>query len=127
MRQAASNPWIGRRTSCRIFDFGGIASVGAVVTVALTFFFLLIAIAKRYKKVGPNEVMIISGRKHSLRNTDGSVEETGFRIRKGGGAFIWPLFERVDLLSLEVMTLEFTTPRSTRSPACRSWSTAWRR
>ena len=44
------------------FGFGGIASVGAVVTVALTFFFLFIAIAKRYKKVGPNEVMIISGR-----------------------------------------------------------------
>ena len=101
---------------CPIFDFGGIASVGAVVTVALTFFFLLIAIAKRYKKVGPNEVMIISGRKHSLRNTDGSVEETGFRIRKGGGAFIWPLFERVDLLSLEVMTLEFTTPEVYTKP-----------
>ncbi len=98
------------------FNFGGIASVGAVVTVALTFFFLLIAIAKRYKKVGPNEVMIISGRKHSLRNTDGSVEETGFRIRKGGGAFIWPLLERVDLLSLEVMTLEFTTPEVYTKP-----------
>ena len=98
------------------FDFGGIASVGAVVTVALTFFFLLIAIAKRYKKVGPNEVMIISGRKHRLRNADGSVEETGFRIRKGGGAFILPLLERVDLLSLEVMTLDFTTPEVYTKP-----------
>ena len=57
------------------FNFGGVASVAAVVTVALTFFFLLIAIAKRYKKVGPNEVMIISGRKHSLRNADGTVED----------------------------------------------------
>ena len=45
-----------------------------------------------------------------------SVEETGFRIRKGGGAFIWPLLERVDLLSLEVMTLEFTTPEVYTKP-----------
>jgi flotillin len=98
------------------FDFGGLASVAAVITVALTFFFLLIAVAKRYKKVGPNEVMIISGRKHSMRNPDGTVEQTGFRIRKGGGAFIWPLVERVDLLSLEVMTLEFTTPEVYTKP-----------
>jgi flotillin len=54
--------------------------------------------------------MIISGRKHSMRNPDGTVEQTGFRIRKGGGAFIWPLVERVDLLSLEIMTLDVTTP-----------------
>ena len=66
---------------------GGIASVGAVVAVALTFFFLLIAIAKRYKKVGPNEVMIISGRKHKMATGHGTSETTGFRIRTGGGAF----------------------------------------
>jgi len=98
------------------FDFGGLASVGAVVIVALTFFFLLIAVAKRYKKVGPNEVMIISGRKNRMRNADGSIEQTGFRVRKGGGAFIWPLVERVDLLSLEVMTLDITTPEVYTKP-----------
>ena len=87
-----------------LFDFGGLASVGAVVLVALTFFFLLIAVAKRYKKVGPNEVMIISGRKHEMRNPDGSVEQTGFRIRKGGGvvAYYWLRWPLLGSLALAV-------------------------
>jgi flotillin len=34
----------------------------------------------------------------------------GFRIRVGGGAFIFPVLERVDTLSLEIMTLEVRTP-----------------
>jgi flotillin len=47
---------------------------------------------------------------------DGRTEVTGFRIRKGGGAFIFPLLERVDVLSLEVMTLDITTPEVYTKP-----------
>ncbi len=94
----------------------GAISVGAVFVALFVLFLLLLAIAKRYKKVGPNEVMVISGRKHRVRGPDGSVEVTGFRIRKGGGAFIVPLLERVDLLSLEVMTLDITTPEVYTKP-----------
>jgi flotillin len=60
--------------------------------------------------------MIISGRKHRGRAADGSVEVTGYRVRKGGGAFIVPLLERVDILSLEVMTLDITTPEIYTKP-----------
>ena len=60
--------------------------------------------------------MVISGRKHTVENTKGQQEITGFRIRKGGGAFIFPLLERVDILSLEVMTLDFTTPEVYTKP-----------
>jgi flotillin len=88
----------------------------AVFIVPLVVFILIIAVAKRYKKVGPNEVMVISGRKHKVKNPDGSMEQTGFRIRKGGGAFIIPLLERVDVLSLEVMTLDITTPEVYTKP-----------
>lgn len=84
--------------------------------VPIVFFILVVAIAKRYRKVGPNHVMIISGRKHRVKNPDGSVEVTGYRIRRGGGAFIFPLLERMDLLSLEVMTLDFTTPEVYTKP-----------
>ncbi|MEP7009081.1 MAG: SPFH domain-containing protein [Acidobacteriota bacterium] len=96
--------------------YGTEAAVFVFFVVPLVFFILLIAIAKRYKKVGPNEVMIISGRKHKMQNADGSSETTGFRIRTGGGAFIFPLLERVDLLSLQVMTLDITTPEVYTKP-----------
>ena len=88
----------------------------AVVLVPIVFFILILAVAKRYKKVGPNHVMIISGRRHRLLGREGQVETTGYRIRKGGGAFIFPLLERVDILSLEVMTLDFTTPEVYTKP-----------
>src|SRR5262249_17655995 len=74
------------------------------------------AVARRYKKVGPNHVMVISGLKHKIRSSNGTTEITGFRIRKGGGAFIFPLVEKVDILSLEVMTLDFTTPEVYTKP-----------
>jgi flotillin len=54
--------------------------------------------------------MIISGRKYKIKIPDGRTEEVGFRIRRGGGAFILPLLEKVDLLSLEIITLDITTP-----------------
>jgi flotillin len=70
---------------------------------------LLINIAiwlSRYTKVGPNQVLIVSGQKRRL--PDGSV--IGFRIVKGGGTFVFPVIERADVLSLEVITIEM--PRS---------------
>jgi flotillin len=90
--------------------------VAAVFFMVIVFFILILAVAKRYKKVGPNHVMIISGRKSRVRNPDGSAEVTGYRVRKGGGAFIVPLLERVDILSLEVMTLDITTPEVYTKP-----------
>ena len=52
----------------------------------------------------------------TVRQRDGATEATGFRIKKGGGAFIFPLLERVDVLSLEVMTLDITTPEVYTKP-----------
>ncbi|HVT45874.1 MAG TPA: SPFH domain-containing protein [Thermoanaerobaculia bacterium] len=94
------------------------AGMAALIGAAIVFVFLvsIITYAKRYQKVGPNEVMIISGRSHRLRNPDGSEEIVGYRIRAGGGAFIWPLLERVDVLSLEVMTLDIKTPEVYTKP-----------
>ena len=81
-----------------------------VVGFAMAFMLAIYAVARRYKKVGPNQVMIISGRKKRIKTADGRIEEVGFRIRSGGGAFILPLVEKVDLLSLEIITLDITTP-----------------
>ncbi len=93
-----------------LLNLGPLVTVAVFVLVPIVFFILILAVAKRYKKVGPNHVMIISGRRHRMRAADGGTETTGYRIRKGGGAFVFPLLERMDILSLEVMTLDITTP-----------------
>lgn len=85
----------------------------AVLAVFALFFVLLVlafVYASRYKKVGPNEVLIISGR--GTGTTDpgtGQKMRRSFRIVRGGGTFIWPVVERVDNLSLELMTIEVVT------------------
>jgi len=85
----------------------------AVLAVFALFFVLLVlafVYASRYKKVGPNEVLIISGR--GVGTTDpgtGQKMRRSFRIVRGGGTFIWPVVERVDNLSLELMTIEVVT------------------
>jgi flotillin len=62
----------------------------------------LTIMVKRYTKVGPNQVLIISGRKRQL--PDGST--VGFRIVKSGGTVVFPILEKADVLPLEVLTLE---------------------
>ncbi len=78
---------------------------GIALIVLILFFILLITALvyfSRIKTVGPNEVMVISGRKHK----DSSGQEMSYYLVKGGRAFIWPFIERVDYLSLELLTIE---------------------
>jgi flotillin len=87
-----------------------ISWVFAVFAVILVVFFMFIVISRRYIKVGPNEVLIISGIRHRIKTDVGDKESIGFRILKGGGTFVIPIFERVDHLSLEIFTLDVNTP-----------------
>jgi flotillin len=81
-----------------------------VVSVFVVFFVFLGIWASRYTKVGPNEVLVISGRKRAVMDPDGRPREVGYRIVKGGGVFVWPVFEKVDVLKLELMTIDVVTP-----------------
>ena len=68
--------------------------------------------ASRYKKVGPNEVLVISGRSYSGADTQtGQRVKRSFRIVRGGGTFVVPVLERVDDLSLELMTIDVITTK----------------
>jgi len=67
-------------------------------------------VLSRYTKVGPNDVLIVSGRKHRFVDPDGTVRTRGFRIVKGGGTFVYPIVEKVDILSLELLTIDVQTP-----------------
>ena len=80
-----------------------VMSVGAILFVVFVF---AIIYASRYKKTGPNEVLIISGRKRTITDPSGELREVGFRVVKGGGRFVWPVFEKVDILSLELLTID---------------------
>src|SRR5215470_12016091 len=82
-------------------------TIGSVVFLLFVFMWLY---SRRYVKVGPNEVLVISGRRRHVREADGSVSTVGFRVTKGGGAFVWPLVEKFDILSLELMTIDVKTP-----------------
>jgi len=66
---------------------------------------LLIAFAvwaHQYTKVGPNEVLIISGRRR--RKSD-----RGYRIVRGGGTYVRPFRERIQRLSLELLQFDVRT------------------
>jgi len=85
--------------------------IGFVVIGILVIFFLLVwLVAHNMMKAGPNEVLVISGRRRWIKRQDGSRFLVGFRMLKGGRTFVWPVFERVDRLSLELMTLDVRTP-----------------
>ena len=81
--------------------------VGGILFSVFLFFILF---AARYTKVGPNEVLIVSGRTHRVGDGRGGEKEVGFRIKKGGGTFVWPIFEKAEVLSLELMTIDVKTP-----------------
>jgi flotillin len=61
-----------------------------------------------YKKAGPDEALIVYGRKgvfgHKVKDAQGVTE--GFRIVRGGGTFVWPAWEQYRVLSLRMMTLD---------------------
>jgi flotillin len=80
-----------------------------LVAVGMLFVLLVMAglYASRYKKIGPNQVLVISGRRRVMVNpATGQREQVGFRVVKGGGTFILPVLERVDVLSMEILTIE---------------------
>jgi len=84
--------------------------VGGIVAVLFVIFIFAGIWASRYTKVGPNQVLVISGRKRKVLDPDGNTREVGFRIVKGGGRFVWPVYEKVDILSLEILTIDVQTP-----------------
>lgn len=66
----------------------------AVLIVGVCF---IVYIGNRYQKAGPNEALVVFGMGRQ-------------RIVVGGGIFVVPLFQQVQRLSLEIMTLDVTSP-----------------
>src|SRR5437588_11326379 len=94
------------------FDLpGGFGATAlSIMAIVLVLILAMLVWASRYTKVGPNQVLVVSGNKHRIVEPDGTVVVRGFRIVKGGGTFVMPVFEKVDLLSLELLTIDVQTP-----------------
>jgi len=76
----------------------------AIIVVVL----FIVAITLQYKKVGPNEVLIITGgRYRTILLPDGVKKKVGYRIRLGGGTFILPMFESYQTLPLQNIPMDF--------------------
>src|ERR671929_324087 len=69
----------------------GLPVLAAIVLIAFAVW------AHQYTKVGPNEVLIISGRRKG---------DHGYRIVRGGGTYVRPFREKVQRLSLELMQFD---------------------
>lgn len=90
-------------------DWGWV--IGVVVGLLVIVFIFFAIWASRIVKVGPNEALIVSGRQRRIQDPKtGRIFYRGFRIIKGGRAFVWPIIEKADVLSLEIMTIDFKTP-----------------
>ena len=79
-----------------------------VLGVVLAFFAAAWLFSRNYIKVSPNLVAVLSGRRRKL--PDGRV--VGYRMVKGGAALRIPLLEKVEYLSLNVMTIPLEIRRA---------------
>ncbi|OZB90654.1 flotillin [Paenibacillus sp. XY044] len=77
--------------------------IGVIVVLGLAFW-------ARYKTVGPDEAMIVTG--SFLGNKNISEDESGRKIKivRGGGAFILPVFQQSEFISLLSHKLDVSTP-----------------
>ncbi len=84
-----------------------------IIAGAVVVFFALIilVLSLRYRKVGPNEALIIAGgRKRTIAMPDGTTQKIGYRYRLGGGVFVWPGMEKVYVLPMDIIPVTIRTP-----------------
>ena len=86
-------------------QFTVILAAASLVLVMIVFMGIAIS---RFTKVGPNQVLIVSGRK--IQRPDGTC--AGFRIVKGGGTFVIPVIEKANVLSLEITAIDLPRARA---------------
>ncbi len=79
-----------------------------VIVVLLSVFIAAALFSRNYLKVPPNLVAVLSGRKRKL--PDG--RSVGYRMVRGGAALRIPLLEKVDYLSLNVLTIPLEIKRA---------------
>ncbi|MGA8942553.1 MAG: flotillin family protein, partial [Thermoactinomyces sp.] len=77
--------------------------VGVLLILALAFW-------ARYKTVGAEEALIVTGSMLGSKNVMSDQSGKKIKIIRGGGAFIIPIFQQAELLSLLSHKLQVSTP-----------------
>nr|WP_242832542.1 flotillin family protein [Desulfosporosinus orientis] len=77
--------------------------IGVIIVLGLAFW-------ARYKTVGPDEAMIVTGSYLGSKNVHTDESNRRIKIVRGGGAFILPIFQQAEFLSLLSHKLDVTTP-----------------
>ncbi|AOV06598.1 flotillin family protein [Sporosarcina ureilytica] len=81
--------------------------VGIVVFILLA---VILVYITKYRTVGPDEALIVTGSYLGTKNVH--TDDSGNRIKiiRGGGTFVFPVFQQAEPLSLLSSKLEVTTP-----------------
>ncbi|WP_139490678.1 flotillin family protein [Brevibacillus dissolubilis] len=82
----------------------------AVIAVVAVFIVLGIAFWARYKTVGADEAMIVTGSFLGSKNVQTDESGSKMKIVRGGGSFILPIFQQANFISLLSHKLDVTTP-----------------
>lgn len=73
--------------------------LAAIVGVTILLFIAYLAYRRRYRRIGPDEALIVYGRK-AKKDAD------GFRVIVGGGTFVTPFIEEAETFPLHAMQLD---------------------
>jgi flotillin len=91
-----------------MLDFQNLLLPIILLIVVVGFLMALMLLSRNYIKVSPNQAAVISGRSRKLR--DGTV--VGYRLVRGGATLLVPFLEKVEYLSLNVLTVPLATSRA---------------
>ncbi|WP_128895166.1 flotillin family protein [Longirhabdus pacifica] len=87
-----------------VFAYGvPVVIIGIIVILGLAFW-------ARYKTVGADEAMIVTGSMLGSKNVISDQSGRSIKIVRGGGAFILPIFQQSEFLSLLSHKLDVSTP-----------------
>lgn len=86
--------------------FGPLLIPGLIVLFFLAITFIIFAMTKRYKRIAPNAIGVIYGKRRSMMTgPDGEKCEVGFKLVSGGAVFIWPIVEQYAEMSTEAFQI----------------------
>ncbi len=87
-----------------LMDIGG-GTITLLVLPALVIA-ALVVLGMNYRKVGPNEVLIVSGGiSQKVTEPDGTLRTVGYKMCIGGGSLVLPPFQTAQILPLEIYTV----------------------
>jgi len=87
-----------------------LTAIGTAGIIGIVVFFFIISLWMRYRTVGADEAMIITGSYLGRKNVFSDNTGRKIKIVRGGGALIVPIFQKVEKMSLLSYKITVSTP-----------------